>query len=108
MVGHKITKKKKKAKNKEISKWIKENRSMNVFDLVEVTNKKLIGMYAYYGINGMLEEMYKLYYHVKYIFINALAKRSQRKKDIEHILCIFKVMPIAKPKIYKDIWCWNI
>ena len=108
MVGHKMSKKKRKAKNKAISKWVKENRTMNVYDLMETVNKKLIGTYAYYGINGMLEELYKLYYHTKYIVINALARRSQRKKTLKHMLCIFKAVPIIKPKLYKDIWCWNV
>lgn len=107
-LGHKMSIKKRKAKNKAISKWVKENRTMNVYDLIEMTNKKLVGTYAYYGVNGMLEELYKLYYHTRYIIISALSKRSQRKKTLKHMLCIFKVVPIVKPKLYKDIWCWNV
>ena len=107
-VGHKMSKKKKKLKHQAITKWIKENRSLNAFELIKKLNRKLIGMYAYYGINGMTNELYKLYYHTKHILINALAKRSQRKKTLRHMLCIFKVIPIEKPKIYKDIWCWSI
>lgn len=107
-VGHKISKKKRKAKNKTISKWVKENRTMNVYELIDMINKKLIGTYAYYGINGMIDELYKLYYHTKHIVISALARRSQRKKTLNHMLCIFKIIPIVKPKLYKDIWCWNI
>ena len=103
-----MSKKKKKLKHQAITKWIKENRSLNAFELIKKLNRKLIGMYAYYGINGMTNELYKLYYHTKHILINALAKRSQRKKTLRHMLCIFKVIPIEKPKIYKDIWCWSI
>lgn len=99
---------KRKAKNKAITKWIKTNRTMNVYDFIEALNRKLIGTYAYYGINGMLEELYKIYYHAKYAVINALARRSERKKTLKHMLCIFKIVPIAKPRLYKDIWCWNI
>lgn len=91
-VGHQMSKKKRKLKNIAISKWIKQNRTMNVYELVETLNKKLIGTYAYYGINGMLKELYKLYYHAKYIFINALERRIQRKKTFNHILCIFRVI----------------
>lgn len=105
MVGHKMTKKKRKAKNKIIAKWIKENRNNNVFELIEMLNKKLVGTYVYYGINGMTKELYKLYYHAKYILINALARRSQRKKTLKHMLYIFKIIPLAKPKLYKNIWC---
>lgn len=108
MVGHKMSKKKKKMKYKSITKWIKENRSMNVFELIDRLNMKLRGLYAYYGINGMIEELYKIYYHARYALISALARRSQRKKSYKHMLCIFDRVPIIKPKIYKDIWCWNI
>ena len=107
-VGHKMSKKKKKLKHKSITKWTKENRTMNVFILIEKLNIKLRGVYAYYGINGMLEELYKIYYHACYALISALARRSQRKKSYKHMLCIFDRVPIIKPKIYKDIWCWNI
>lgn len=108
MVGHKMSKKKKKIKHKSITKWIKENRNMNVCELIESLNRKLIGLYVYYGINGMIEELYKIYYHARYALISALARRSQRKKSYKHMLYIFDRIPIAKPKIYKDIWCWNV
>ena len=108
VVGHKISKKKRKLKHKSISKWIKENRSANVYELIKALNKKLVGLYAYYGINGMLQDLYKIYYHTRYILINALARRSQRKKTLKHMLCIFKSVDIERPRIYKDIWCWNV
>lgn len=105
-VGHKMSKKKKKAKQQGITKWVRENKHRNVIELIMVVNQKLIGMYAYYGINGMLEELYKLYYHTKYALINALTRRSQRKKAYKQIMIIFEKVPLAIPKIYKDIWCW--
>lgn len=74
----------------------------------EINQRIMINKVAYYGINGMLEELYKLYYHTKYIIINAMEKRNQRKKTLKHMLGIFKAVPIAKPKLYKDIWCWNV
>lgn len=59
-VGHKISKKKKKSKFKAITKWLKENRHIGITNLIEGLNRKLVGTYAYYGINGMLGELYKL------------------------------------------------
>lgn len=105
-VGHKISRKKKKAKQQAITKWIKENKHRNVLELIMVVNQKLTGMYAYYGINGMLKELYKLYYHTRYAIINALTRRSQRKKTYKQMTIIFDRIPLATPKIYKDIWCW--
>lgn len=106
-VGHKMSKKKKKAKQQGITKWVKENKHRNVQELIMVINQKLVGMYAYYGINGMLEELYKLYYHTRYALISALTRRSQRKKTYKQMMTIFERIPLAIPKIYKDIWCWT-
>lgn len=107
-VGHKMTKKKKKSKQKAITKWVKDNRHLNLVELIEKLNRKLVGMYAYYGINGMLEELYKLYYHTRYIVYNATTRRSQRKMKLAKYVAILERIPIAIPKIYKDIWCWSI
>lgn len=103
-VGHKISKKKKKNKNEAISKWLKDNRHLNIVLLINKLNKKLIGMYAYYGINGMLEELYKIYYHVKYMLWQVIKRRSQRSIKFDKFLAILEKFPIAEPKIYKDIW----
>lgn len=107
-VGHKMSKKKRKLKQQAITKWIKEHRAYNFIETIELLNKKLIGTYAYYGINGMLEELYKIYYHTIYALRSSIFRRSQRKISKEIFDRIMKRVPIAKPKIYKDIWCWNI
>ena len=105
-VGHKMSQKKKKAKQQGITKWVKENKHRNVLELIMVINQKLIGMHVYYGISSMLEELYKLYYHTRYAIISALIRRSQRKKTYKQMITIFERIPLAIPKIYKDIWCW--
>lgn len=107
-VGHKMSKKKRKSKQKAITKWVKDNRHLNLVELIEKLNRKLVGMYAYYGINGMLEELYKLYYHTRYIVYNVTTRRSQRKMKLAKYIAILGRIPIAIPKIYKDIWCWSI
>ena len=106
-VGHKISKKKKKAKFQAITKWLKENRHIGITNLIDGLNRKLVGTYAYYGINGMLGELYKLYYHARYEVLNVVNRRSQRKIKYSKYLIILERVPIAKPRIYKDIWCWN-
>ena len=102
-----MSKKKKKAKQQLITKWIKENRHLNLLEFITKLNRKLVGMYAYYGINGMLEELYKLYHHTIYMLYSAITRRSQRKMKWNKLLIILERLPIAKPKIYKNIWCWN-
>lgn len=108
-VGHKISKKKRKLKQRSITKWIKEHRTTTKFiEIIKLLNKKLIGLYAYYGINGMLDELYKLYYHTIYALRSSMFRRSQRKLSIKVFARILERIPIAKPKIYKDIWSLNI
>ena len=106
-VGHKMSKKKRKSKQKLITKWIKDNRHTNLLKLIISINRKLIGMYAYYGINGMLKELYKIYYHTKYMIYSATTRRSQRKMKMRKYDKVLERIPLVKPKIYKDIWCWS-
>lgn len=108
MVGHKMSKKKRKLKQQAITKWIKEHRAVKFIETIKLLNKKLIGLYAYYGINGMLNELYKIYYHTLYALRSSIFRRSQRRLSVKVFNEILKRIPIAEPKIYKDIWCWNI
>ena len=107
-VGHKMSKKKKKLKQQAITKWIKEHRAVKFIEIIKLLNKKLIGLYAYYGINGMLSELYKIYYHTLYALRSSISRRSQRNLSVKVFNKILKRVPIAEPKIYKDIWYWNI
>ena len=107
-VSHKMSKKKRKLKQQAITKWIKEHRAIKFIETIKLLNKKLIGLYAYYGINGMLSELYKIYYHTLYALRSSIFRRSQRRLSVKIFNEILKRVPIAEPKIYKDIWCWNI
>ena len=107
-VGHKMNKKKRKLKQKAITQWIKEHRAIKFKDMIKTLNKKLIGMYSYYGINGMFNELMKLYKHTLYALRSSMFRRSQRKLSKEVFYRILERQPIARPRLYKDIWCWNI
>lgn len=108
-VGHKMSKKKRKLKHRAITKWIKEHRTTTKFiEMIKLINKKLVGIYSYYGINGMLSELYKIYYHTLYAFRSNIFRRSQRRLSSKIFDRIIKRVSITKPKIYKDIWCSNI
>jgi len=107
-VGHKMSKKKRKLKHQAITKWIKDHRAYKFMETINLLNKKLTGLYAYYGINGMLSELYKIYYHTLYALRSSIFRRSQRRISIKVFNNILQRVPIVRPKIYKDIWCWNI
>ena len=104
-VGHKITNKKRKAKQQQMTKFIKENRNkISIKELIIMINIKLIGLYSYYGINGMIRELYKIYKHTLYAFKSSVFRRSQRHIKRSTYEAILKRIPIIKPKLYKEIW----
>lgn len=103
-IQHKISKKKKKAKKQAIKQWLKDNMHENLVDVIERLNKKLVGMYAYYGINGMFNDLMGLYKYVEYGLYRVMCRRSQKKIKIAKYRLILERIPIAKPKIYVQIW----
>lgn len=105
MVGHKMSKKKRKLKNQAITKWIKESRSEYKFkELITRLNRKLTGLYAYYGINDMFGELKKIHRHTLYALKSSISRRSQRKLSMEVFRRILERVPVAKPRIYQNIW----
>lgn len=103
-IQHKISKKKKKAKKQAMKQWLKENMHENLVDVIERLNKKLVGMYAYYGINGMFNDLLGLYKYVKYELYRVMCRRSQKKIRKDKYNTILERIPIARPKIYVQIW----
>ena len=93
-LGHKMSKKKRKAKQRSITKWIKENKTNKLKGLIETINRKLIGLYAYYGINGMVDELYKIYYHTLYALRSSIFRRSQRKLSVHVYYKILERVPM--------------
>lgn len=69
-------------------------------ELITRLNRKLIGLYAYYGINAMFNELMKIYYHGVYALRSSIFRRSQRKLSVEIFGRIFERVPVAKPRIY--------
>lgn len=105
MVGHKISKKKKKSKKRNIKQFIKENRHNDILETIRKVNKVLIGIYGYYGINGMIDELKKIEQYVFETILNVYKSRSQRNKfRCEQLMRILHIIPLAKPKIYHNIW----
>lgn len=103
-IQHKISRKKKKAKKQAIKQWLKDNMHENLVNIIERLNRKLTGMYAYYGINGMFKDLMGLYKYTKYELYRVMCRRSQKKIKIKKYRIILKRIPIAKPKIYVQIW----
>ena len=59
----------------------------NLVNIIERLNRKLTGMYAYYGINGMFKDLMGLYKYTKYELYRVMCRRSQKKiknKEIQN------------------------
>jgi len=106
-VGHKISKKKKKQKKANIKKWVLDNLNIKTAPLLQKLNVKLVGTFRYYGINGMFEELLKLWKYCKYLCFKWLNRRSQRRSfsylDYRRIWNYY----LEKPRTYVDIWNWR-
>ena len=99
------SKKKSKLKYKELIDFIKENRTTKPNDLIDALNRKLVGMYNYYGISGNYLWMIRLYNTIKSIIRKWLSRRSQRGKITwDKMQRIFEFKPLIKPTIKYQLW----
>ena len=109
-VGHRITKKKKRQKKDNIKEFLQLHMHDNLSDIVDRINRKLVGMYNYYGINNMLKELYKLYNYTVSMGYKVLIRRSQRNNLdwITYTKLVKTYYPIKKPTIKVNIWNYSI
>jgi group II intron reverse transcriptase/maturase len=109
-LGHRITKKKKRQKKDNIKEFIKLHMHDNLKDFIERINRKLVGMYNYYGINNMLRELYKLYNYTIKMGYKVLNRRSQRNNlEWKSYIRLVKIhYPMLRPTIKVNIWNYGI
>ena len=104
-VDYNTSAKKSKLKFKGISDFIKQNIQLGYKELIKQLNRKLIGLYNYYGISGNFCWINKLYNFVKNILRKALGKRSQRGEiSWSKLKNILEYNPLIKPEIKYRIW----
>lgn len=97
--------KKLKSKRKVVKEWLRKNMHGQPAKVIKRLNRKLVGHYAYYGVSGNYKGLSKFYKYVIDTFYKTLRRRSQRswlnKRRYRMLLDKF---PIAKPRIYVNIW----
>jgi len=104
-VKRKTAKKKFSKKSKEVHRQIKKMRNQPVKEIVEKLNQILVGYYHYYGITDNFEGISAFYKHVKRSLYHWLNRRSQKKSYTwESFEEMSKVYPLAKPRIYVNIF----
>jgi len=94
-----------KSKRIVVKQWIKTQMHRPITELINMLNRKLVGHYRYYGINGNYKMMNKFRYFCIQRLFRALRRRGQKHKmNWEKFQKIMKFNPIAIPRIYVQIW----
>lgn len=101
----KTNKRKLKQKFEIAKKWLHDKMHEPILEVGLSIRKKIIGHYAYYGINGNYSSLFKYYKYLKYTWYHTLRKRGQKNK-IKYLdyLRIWNYLDIPTPKIYVNIW----
>ena len=101
------SRKKLKVKRATAKEWIKMHMHDPLANVCKSLNRKLIGHYNYYGINGNWKSLVKFYKYIKYTLYKWLNRRDQKgKMRYEHFLRVWKYY-IQEPKVKVDIWHWQ-
>lgn len=99
------SKKKSKLRYKGLLDFIKTSRTMKTKDLIKQLNKKLIGIYNYYGISGNFKWLDNIYKFVARTLKKWLSRRSQRGKiSWLKLNRIIEYNPLVKPRIKFQLW----
>ena len=98
-------KKKLKQKFELAKRWLHDKMHEPLIEVGLSIRKKIIGHYAYYGINGNYKSLLKFYKYMKYTWYYTLRKRGQKNK-IKYLdyLRVWNYLEIPKPEIYVNIW----
>ncbi|WP_456049052.1 group II intron maturase-specific domain-containing protein [Acetivibrio cellulolyticus] len=88
---------------KEFKEWCKKNRNKRIRTVVDMVNKKLMGYFNYYAIEGNSSKIHKFYYIATGILYKWLNRRSQRKSfNFEEFKKKMEHYGLIKSKIQKS------
>jgi group II intron reverse transcriptase/maturase len=104
-VKRKTSKKKLAKKCKEMNNDIRIRRGKNISEIVKWLNQVLVGYYRYYGIMDNYDGINRFYRFVIKKLYYWLNRRSQRRSFTwDDFNVVLKGYPLAKPKIYVNIY----
>lgn len=103
-VGIRTSTKKLKAKKQAVCEWLRKRLTKPVGETLSTLNRKLIGHYNYYGINGNYPSVRKFWWYVKKRTIWILRRRSQKHRTtIEKFEKLWTIF-VRPPHLPIDIW----
>ncbi len=88
-------------KLKDTKKWLYENRTMPVKEMIKALNLKLIGHYRYYGVSFNGKMITNFLHRVQKFLCKTLNRRSDKKSyNWDGYTEMLKYYQLAKPRIY--------
>ena len=83
----------------EMKKWLYENRTMPIQQLIKALNRKLVGHYNYYGVSDNIIRMQTfLHFSQKYLY-KVLNRRSHKRSyNSQEFMEFLKYCPLARPQ----------
>lgn len=103
-IGIKSSGKKLKAKRQELKNWMWARLHEPLVETLKMMNRKLVGHYNYYGVNGNLRDLKKFHKYAFMRLYGMLKRRSQRwKLTMEKYGKIWTTY-VAKPHICVNVW----
>lgn len=95
------SRKKFRQKLKDTKKWLYDNRTMPVKEMIKALNLKLVGHYRYYGISFNGKMITNFLHRVQEFLCKTLNRRSDKKSySWDGYTEMLKYYRLAKPKIY--------
>jgi len=86
---------------KNTKKWLYDNRTMPVKEMIKALNLKLVGHYRYYGVSFNGKMITNFLHRVQKFLCKTLNRRSDKKSySWDGYTEMLKYYPLAKPKIY--------
>jgi len=104
-VKRKTSRKKLKASLARMKEWLRTNRIIPTWDLVEKLKSKMQGHYQYYGITDNIFSMEQYAYKVRVMLFKWLNRRSQKKSFTwDKFRKFLAKCSLPKPRIYVSIF----
>ena len=95
------SRKKFRQKLKDTKKWLYDNRTMPVKEMIKALNLKLVGHYRYYGVSFNGKMITNFLHRVQQFLCKSPNRRSDKRSySWDGYIEMLKYYPLAKPKIY--------
>lgn len=103
-LGVRSCEKKLKAKRRELKLWLKTRLIMQVADTLTALNRKLVGHYNYYGVNGNWQALQKFGWYAFCMTFKMLRRRGQKRPISPEKFGELWNAFVRPPFISKEIW----